>query len=44
MIANIATVTTLAVAAGTLGALFPPVGVAVGLFALGAGFMARGNR
>ena len=41
---HIITVTTLAAAAGTLGALFPPVGVAVGLFALGAGFMAKGNR
>jgi hypothetical protein len=41
---HIATVTTLAAAAGTLGAFFPPAGLALGLLALGAGFMARGNR
>lgn len=38
---HIAIAGTLAVAAGTIGAIFPPVGVALGLLVLGGGLMVR---
>lgn len=33
----------LALAAGTLGAFFPPAGIAFGLAVLGGGFLSRSN-
>ena len=38
---HIALASSLALAAGTIGAFFPPVGIGLGLLVLGGGFIVR---
>ena len=40
---HIAIASSLALAVGAVGVFFPPVGLALGLLALGGGFVARGD-